>query len=233
MAPDGYHLVTHWRVPGTVEEVTEVLRRGGDFPRWWPAVYLDAQELEPGDENGLGAVTDLYSKGWLPYTIRWRSRAVEVRHPFGFTFEATGDFVGRGVWTFEQDGGSVNLTYDWRIRATTPLLRYGAVLFKPLFKWNHRWAMKQGEESLKLELARRHASTPEAYAGIPAPPGPTTASPFPLMVAATGILGAGAGLVYLAWKARRSRPPDLASGSHTRFLRPNALVSPKADRLRR
>ncbi len=213
MARGDYHLVTHWRVLGTVEEVTEVLRRGADLPRWWPAVYLDVRELDPGDENGLGAVIDLHSKGWLPYTIRWRSRAVEVRHPWGFTIEATGDFVGNGVWTFEQDGDWVNVTYDWRIRTTSPLLRYGAVLFKPLYEWNHRWAMKKGEESLKLELARRNVSTPAGYADIPAPPGPTTTSPVPLLVAVAGILGAGAGLAYLAWKAWRSRMRASATGS--------------------
>jgi hypothetical protein len=203
MARDGYHLVTHWRVLGTVEEVTEVFRRGADLPRWWPAVYLDAQELDPGDENSLGYVTDLCSKGCLPYTIRWRSKAVEVRHPHGFTIEATGDFVGRGVWTFEKDGDWVNMTYDWRIRTDTPLLRHGAFLFKLLYEFNHRWAMKKGEESLRLELARRRASTPAEYAGIPAPPGPTTTSPVPLLFAVAGILGAGAGLTYLALKAWR------------------------------
>ncbi len=205
MARNDYHFVTHWRVPGTVEEVTDVFRRGTDLSRWWPAVYLDAQELDPGDENGLGYVTNLRSKGWLPYTVRWRSKAIEVRHPHGFTIEATGDFVGWGVWTFEQDGAWVNMTYDWRISADKPLLRRGALLLKPLYAFNHRWAMKQGEASLKLELARRRARTREERVVIPAPPGPTTTSPVPLLCAATGILGASAGLIYFAVRATRRR----------------------------
>jgi hypothetical protein len=45
---------------------------------------------------------------------------------------------------------------------------------KPIFKANHHWAMARGEESLKLELARRHAAgDPTLEAVIPAPPGPT------------------------------------------------------------
>src|SRR5205823_8940063 len=36
-----------------------------------------------------------------------------------------------------------------------------------------RWAMAKGEESLKLELARRHARTPEQRAAVSPPPGPT------------------------------------------------------------
>jgi hypothetical protein len=44
---------------------------------------------------------------------------------------------------------------------------------KPIFSANHRWAMARGEESLKLEIARRHARTPEEEARIPQPPPPT------------------------------------------------------------
>ncbi len=59
------------------------------------------------------------------------------------------------MWTFEQDGGAVNITYDWRIRAEKPLLRYLSFLLKPIFSANHRWAMARGEESLRAELGRR------------------------------------------------------------------------------
>jgi hypothetical protein len=49
-------------------------------------------------------LVDLYTKGWLPYTLRWQFRVTESRSPYGFTIEALGDFVGRGIWTFAQDG---------------------------------------------------------------------------------------------------------------------------------
>ena len=47
------------------------------------------------------------------------------------------------------------LTYDWRIRADKPLLGWFSPILRPLFAWNHRWAMRQGERSLRRELARR------------------------------------------------------------------------------
>ena len=47
-----YHFLTYWRVPGTVEEVAAVLAEARDLPRWWPSVYLDVQQLAPGDERG-------------------------------------------------------------------------------------------------------------------------------------------------------------------------------------
>jgi hypothetical protein len=43
--------------------------------------------------------------------------------PYGFTIEALGDFVGRGVRPFEQRGSDAYIVYDWKIRAGKPLLR--------------------------------------------------------------------------------------------------------------
>ena len=169
-----YHFITYWRVQSTVKEVSDILGDAPDLPRWWPAVYLDVRELEPGDDTGVGKVVDLYTKGWLPYTLRWQFRITEVDLPTGYTLEAWGDFVGRGIWHFEQDGDWVNVVYDWKIRAEKPLLKTFSGLMKPIFAANHRWAMQKGEESLLLELARRRAETLEARALIPPPPGSTS-----------------------------------------------------------
>jgi len=162
MSSNDYHFVTRWRVGGTIKEVADVLKSAEDLPRWWPSVYLDVQELEAGDEDGIGKVVALHTRGWLPYTLRWQFRVVESRYPHGYALEASGDFNGRGVWSFEQEEEWVNVIYDWRIRADKPLLKAFSFLLKPVFAANHRWAMAKGEESLRLELERLHnqASSP-------------------------------------------------------------------------
>jgi hypothetical protein len=186
-----YHFTTHWRVQGTVQEVREILGDAEGLSRWWPAVYLQVHTLDPGDERGLGRVVDLHTKGWLPYTLHWRFQVTEVRED-GFSLEAWGDFVGRGVWTFESDGQWTNITYDWKISAEKPLIRTFSPLFKRLFEANHRWAMAKGEESLRLELARRHARTPEQLALVPPPPAPTSVPVKRILLGAgaTALLGA-------------------------------------------
>lgn len=170
MASNDYHFITHWRVQSTPEEVSDILGNAPDLVRWWPSVYLNVKQVEPGAADGVGRVVDLYTKGWLPYTLRWSFRVTEVRQPQTFSLEAWGDFIGRGIWTFAQDGEWTNITYDWKVSAGKPLLRNLSWLLKPVFSANHRWAMDMGEQSLKLELARRHAQTPEARALVPAPP---------------------------------------------------------------
>ena len=99
-----YVFVTRWRVQASIEDVSAILDDAADLPRWWPAVYLDVRSFSPGDDRGIGRVVELYTKGWLPYTLRWRFRVTENRQPHGFSLEASGDLVGRGEWTLTQDG---------------------------------------------------------------------------------------------------------------------------------
>jgi hypothetical protein len=197
MATNDYHFITVWRVKSTIEEVSEIIGDARGLTRWWPSVYLDINVLEEGDERGLGKVVSLYTKGWLPYTLRWQFRVTEVR-PDGFSLVAWGDFDGRGIWSFEQEGEWVNVTYDWKIKAEKPLLRYFSFIMRPIFSANHRWAMAKGEESLKLELARHHAARKEELALIPEPPRSTPASPVPLILISTTIFASLAGLSYMA-----------------------------------
>jgi len=91
----------------------------------------------------------------------------------------------------------VNVTYDWKIKAEKPLLRYFSFIMKPIFSANHHWAMAKGEESLQRELARRHAANQEELALIPAPPEPTPSSPVPLLLITTAIFALVVSLSYM------------------------------------
>jgi hypothetical protein len=78
-----------------------------------------------------------------------------------------------GIWTFEQDGDFVNVTYDWTIRANKRIIEKLSFLLKPIFRSNHNWTMKRGAESLRLEVLRRRAKSDEELASIPAGPRPS------------------------------------------------------------
>jgi hypothetical protein len=208
MATNDYHFITNWRVEGTAEEVMQILADAEALKRWWPSVYLDATQRRAGDERGVGKEVELYTKGWLPYTLRWWFTVVDSDYPHGFTLDAHGDFEGRGIWTIRQDGPWVDVTYDWNIEANKPLLRNFSFVFKPIFAANHRWAMARGEESLRLELARRRAKSAEERWQVPPPPEATSTSPLPLILAigaATAAATLGVVLVRRVLAGVRSR----------------------------
>lgn len=173
MTDSAYHFVDRWRVAGEVQEVADILEDARALPRWWGSVYFDVKEIEAGEQHGIGKLIRLQAGGWLPYTLRINFRTVATNYPHGFTMEATGDLEGQGIWTFEQDGDFVNVTYDWTIKANKPIIKKLSFLLKPIFRSNHNWTMKRGEESLKLELLRRRARSDDKARAVPAPPRPS------------------------------------------------------------
>ncbi len=168
MVNNEYHFITNWRVKASCELVDSIIGNGESLARWWPSVYLDVYEATQGDANNIGKRVYLYTKGWLPYTLQWHFVVSENKKPYGFTIKAFGDFDGLGIWTFEQDGEYCNIIFDWKLSANKPILKKLSWLLKPIFSFNHLWAMKKGEQSLLLEIRRRNGEV-----NIPAPPQPT------------------------------------------------------------
>ena len=156
--PVAFRIPTTWRVRGRIEDVAKVLSEPEEFPRWWGDVYLSVKTLKPGDANGIGQTVTVHSKGWLPYRLNWQGTLVENRMPTSWTVEATGDLVGRGIWTLTQTGDAAEVFYDWSVTSDRLLFRLLAPLFRRLMISNHKWAMSKGEAGLRAELARRGIS---------------------------------------------------------------------------
>ena len=157
MPANEYQFFTEWRVAAPRQLLYEILREGKDYPQWWPEVYLKADWEPAGRADRIGDRVEFLTKGWLPYKLRWAAITERYEAPQLIEIRAEGDFVGRGVWRLEEDGVETYITFDWRLRADKPLLRWLSPLLKSLFKWNHRWAMARGLTSLRLEARRRLA----------------------------------------------------------------------------
>jgi hypothetical protein len=205
MSINDYHFITKWRVKGTSQEVSDIIRDVEALTRWWPSVYLGVNIIRPGNQgNGIGTLVQLDTKGWLPYTLKWNLCVIEAEYPKRITLKASGDFDGRGIWTFEDDKEFVDIVYDWKIRAHKPLLRYLSLLLKPVFSANHHWAMAKGLESLKLELQRRRAATSSEKSRVALPPGPTTTSKAPILGGTLALAGIVTGLMLFISRLIRS-----------------------------
>jgi hypothetical protein len=146
----GFELRTDWLVAAAIEEVAAILSEPERLPGWWPEVYLSATV-----EDGVAA---FHTRGWLPYSLRWRGRVVEDARPWRWAIEAEGDLAGLGIWTLEQRGDLAAVGYDWRVVVEKPLLRPLTPVLRPVYAWNHRWAMARGREGLERELVRRRAA---------------------------------------------------------------------------
>jgi hypothetical protein len=158
MAAHAFHIVTSWRIAAGMDEVAAILTDAAAVPGWWPEVYLAARIIAPGDARSIGRKVAFLSKGKLPYHIRWTAELLSADLPHRWEIAATGDLAGRGVWTLRQVGDVTMAEYDWRVNADRPLFRILAPVLRPVFAWNHRWAMAKGEAALQHEVIRRRAA---------------------------------------------------------------------------
>jgi hypothetical protein len=156
-----FELVTDWTLAGSLDEVDALVANAVADPssvvRAWPTAFLDARVRKPGAADGRGQVVALRTRGFLPYSLDWEVELVEARRRQRYVQVATGDFAGIATWSVAQTSAGVRVRLEWRLRVEKRLLRRLLFLLKPLFAWNHRWAMARGRESLDRELVRRRA----------------------------------------------------------------------------
>jgi hypothetical protein len=155
MATNEYHFVTQWQFKAPIELVFKIIESGVDFPRWWPEVYLAARAEKSGRADRIGDKIHFHTRGWLPYTLKWTAIVIAFSAPSQLDLRAEGDFVGRGEWRLSQQGEMTNVRFDWRILAEKPILRHLSFIAKPIFSWNHHWAMARGFERFPTEIARQ------------------------------------------------------------------------------
>jgi len=137
-----YVFVDEWDVAAPRDAVYDVLADARTYPEWWQPVYLAVE----GDERE----TRHRFKGRLPYTLEMQARLVDEDRPNRFDVEVDGDLRGHGRWTFTPDGdGKTHVRWDWVVYADRPLLRYLTPLLRPLFRWNHSWAVARARERLE------------------------------------------------------------------------------------
>jgi uncharacterized membrane protein len=143
-----YVFADEWDVDAPIEAVYDVVVDARTYPDWWKPVYISVE----GDERE----TRHHFKGRLPYTLKMRAELVEEDRPNRFEVRVDGDLRGRGVWTFTERGGKTHVRWDWTVFADRPLLRYLTPVLKPLFRFNHTWAVARANEQL-APYARRRA----------------------------------------------------------------------------
>ena len=71
-----YPLLTIWQIEAPIEEVWEAISHAERWPSWWKGVEK-VEQLEPGDEHGIGRVIRSTWKSKLPYRLVFESRTVE------------------------------------------------------------------------------------------------------------------------------------------------------------
>jgi hypothetical protein len=148
-----YQFVDEWFVPAAVEDVYDVIGDQLAYPAWWGDVFLSVTGDDGPPRPGRHA--KVVAKGFLPYKLRFDADVVEAERPRLIRMALSGDFEGGGAWTFEATEDGTRATLDWRPIVEKPLVRYLTPLLRPLFRSNHFWTMRRGQEHILDHMRSR------------------------------------------------------------------------------
>ncbi len=149
-----YLFVDEWDVDAPPEAVFDAIADATTYPEWWRPVYIDTTSDGPPE---LGRVSHQHFKGRLPYHLRTRSTITLYERPTAIGADVEGDLRGRGLWTITPRGDGTHVRFDWRVYAEKPIVRALTPVLRPLFRWNHAWAIARAQEGLE-PFARRHSA---------------------------------------------------------------------------
>ena len=149
--------IDEWDVDAPQEIVFDAVADSRTYQEWFtvPSIEIDAE-----GPPEMGRITRARFKARLPLTFELTTRIVRLDRPHELDIEVEGDLGGKAVWTFTPHDGRVHVTFDWRSYPKRRLLRYLTPILRPLFRWNHRMAMRQCKRNLEPFARRQAGLTP-------------------------------------------------------------------------
>ena len=152
-----YRFLTTWVVEAAREPVWDALWDSARWTEWWPGV-IEAAEIEPGDERGIGRRGRYCWRSRIPYPVRFEIVSTRVEPHHLLEGRASGELAGVGRWRlYEQDGERLTtaVLYEWNVSTTRAWMNALAPLAAPLFRWNHDQVMAAGGRGLAGLLGTR------------------------------------------------------------------------------
>jgi hypothetical protein len=138
-----YRFLTTWLLEAEREPIWDAIYDSERWPEWWKGV-LEAEELEEGDESGVGRYGRYIWKSKLPYRLEFFVRTTKVEKPHLLEGDAEGELAGVGRWRlFEQDGATAVL-YEWNVHTTRAWMNLLTPIARPIFAVNHDYVMRNG-----------------------------------------------------------------------------------------
>ena len=159
-----YHYVSTWQLQAPIEQVWTAITDLEHLPAWYTGVR-EAQELAPGDAQGVGRRVRYVIKGRLPLRLAFEATTTRSVPPRDQELRAQGELAGTGRWSLDQQGEVTTVGYRWDVRTTRPWMNLLAPLARPLFTWNSRGVMLHAGQGLA-----RFLGVPLVNAEFTAPP---------------------------------------------------------------
>jgi len=154
--PD-FDIHTSWVVRAAPRELSDVVLDPDALEHWCPRVFLNVDIVDRGAADGLGMTVRAFTKGWLPHSFHFITRINDLEPHQYMRLDVQGDFEGYATFELKPDGERTRIDVRWRVNSHHPYIKYIARLLRPVFVWNHTWAMRAGARAMQREVDRRRA----------------------------------------------------------------------------
>jgi hypothetical protein len=151
LARHRYVFLSTWWLAAPQAAIFDALRDLWSYPTWWPQ-FIAARQLD--EDTGEFAL-----RSSLPLTLRFTlCRDVEDPRAGLLRATASGDICGTVQWQLHDvDGDRVRADFEQRVTLEYRPARWIDPIARPLLTWNHRQAMRSGQDGLRNYLSTRHS----------------------------------------------------------------------------
>jgi hypothetical protein len=147
-----FGITSHWELDVPEPQIRFILTDPMSILHWWPAVFLHGDVLQNPKGGLIGFSARFHTKGFLPHTFQFVATVIE--HASNrIVIETRGDFNGIGTIRIIERGQQSLVVVDWRVSVDHPYMQPFMRVLKPVFVWNHLWAMRQGRAGLEILLS--------------------------------------------------------------------------------
>ena len=159
MADNVYRMQHRWVVRGPIQTVFRYVADARTFTDWFTVF----KEVRPDELTGpirVGSHSTMQVKAQLPYVLDWDVTVARHEPPYlqetSVKLSLNGRFGMRGRIRFlleERPDGRVFVHNTQELSADRPVPRVLKPLVEWMFRYNHRWAMRQAEAPLQAIVA--------------------------------------------------------------------------------
>jgi hypothetical protein len=154
-----YRMNHYWVVRGPIDTVFRYVGDARTFCDWF-TVFKEVHPDDPVGPIRVGSHSTMRVKAQLPYVLDWdvtvarheppHLQETAVRVTLGGRF----GMHGRIVFRFEDRGdGTVVVHNDQELTAERPMPSFLKPIVEWMFRYNHRWAMRQAQAPLQAIVA--------------------------------------------------------------------------------
>lgn len=142
-----YRALTEWQIDAPVERVCDSLLDARAWPTWWRG-FRSVEELEPGEESGVGMVLRQRWRSLLPYTLTLDLEVTGIEPRRLLEGRTSGDMRGLCRWTFEARNGGTVVRFLLNVEPTRAWMNLPVPFADRVFALNYGTIMRWGGDGL-------------------------------------------------------------------------------------